>query len=120
VPPMLLESISYDQKHNCHGRGRGFEPRRPRHKTSTKQKVYGTRLNQAVFAKVLNAPSSYPSNIIFTIRSKIEVGKLPQRRGVPDSALTLYEYFWLRDAISSSSSPGTFHLRPLKQRLAFS
>ena len=23
-------SMSYDQKHFCHGRGRGFEPRRPR------------------------------------------------------------------------------------------
>jgi hypothetical protein len=32
APSMLLESIGYDHEHNCHGRGRGFEPRRPRHK----------------------------------------------------------------------------------------
>jgi hypothetical protein len=39
VPPMLLESISYSHKFTCHGRGRGFELRRPRH---TKQKaLYG-------------------------------------------------------------------------------
>jgi hypothetical protein len=31
VPPMLLKSTGYDRGFNCHGRGRGFEPRRPRH-----------------------------------------------------------------------------------------
>jgi hypothetical protein len=30
VPPMLLESITYTRFAICHGRGRGFEPRRPR------------------------------------------------------------------------------------------
>jgi hypothetical protein len=29
-------SMGYDQKHFCHGRGRGFEPRRPRHKPKQK------------------------------------------------------------------------------------
>src|SRR5579863_6968090 len=35
---MLMFSMSYVQKHFCHGRGRGFEPRRPRH---TFQMTYG-------------------------------------------------------------------------------
>ena len=32
MPPMLPDSITYRCLYNCHGRGRGFEPRRPRHK----------------------------------------------------------------------------------------
>jgi hypothetical protein len=31
---MLMESMGYKHLYNCHGRGRGFEPRRPRHPTS--------------------------------------------------------------------------------------
>src|ERR1700728_1827774 len=34
-PSMLMFSMSYVQKHFCHGRGRGFEPRRPRHTFSS-------------------------------------------------------------------------------------
>ncbi len=30
--PLRLVSISYATRISCHGRGRGFEPRRPRHK----------------------------------------------------------------------------------------
>jgi len=29
--PLRLVSISYATRISCHGRGRGFEPRRPRH-----------------------------------------------------------------------------------------
>jgi hypothetical protein len=38
VPPMALKSIGYGYLFNCHGRGCGFEPHRPRH---TFQKTYG-------------------------------------------------------------------------------
>lgn len=42
----------------CHGRGRGFEPRRPRHK-QRKRKVYGERLNRVIL-KVLSLFSPFP------------------------------------------------------------
>ena len=29
MPPMLLKSVTWSHLSNCHGRGRGFEPRRP-------------------------------------------------------------------------------------------
>ncbi len=51
VPPMLLESIGYDHGSNCHGRGRGFEPRRPRHSF---QKTYGTYGDPLVGAERCN------------------------------------------------------------------
>src|SRR5271170_4035846 len=35
----------------CHGRGRGFEPRRPRHKSSTKQRVYGNTIKSGILRK---------------------------------------------------------------------
>jgi hypothetical protein len=37
-PSVPMLSMGYDPKHFCHGRGRGFEPRRPRH---TFQMIYG-------------------------------------------------------------------------------
>ena len=38
--PLRIISISYGFPFSCHGRGRGFEPRRPRHKPS-RSRVYG-------------------------------------------------------------------------------
>jgi hypothetical protein len=34
--------MRYHQKHFCHGRGRGFEPRRPRHTFHKTYGIYGT------------------------------------------------------------------------------
>jgi hypothetical protein len=35
-----MVSMGYDQKHFCHGRGRGFEPLRPRHKTQETKSLW--------------------------------------------------------------------------------
>ncbi len=39
--PRRLVSTSYALWISCHGRGRGFEPRRPRHINLRKHEVYG-------------------------------------------------------------------------------
>jgi hypothetical protein len=44
VPPMPLESTTYVHGYNCHGRGRGFEPRRPRHTFQSTYRMYGTQV----------------------------------------------------------------------------
>jgi hypothetical protein len=36
--PFPLIAISYEFPVHCHGRGRGFEPRRPRHKPEEKKR----------------------------------------------------------------------------------
>ena len=48
----LLVAISYEFQVSCHGRGRGFEPRRPRHTTQKCPRFYGTAYNLRKFSVI--------------------------------------------------------------------
>ncbi len=53
IPDVLGDVAQLVRALPCHGRGRGFEPRRPRHKNPTKSRVYGKWQNQDTTARVL-------------------------------------------------------------------
>ena len=51
--PSRMVIMSYGLPVHCHGRGRGFEPRRPRHTTLAKTRVYGTVTSLKYTTRVL-------------------------------------------------------------------
>jgi hypothetical protein len=137
-PSGLLISISYKIAPCCHGRGRGFEPRRSRHTNPRKSRVYGKWQNQDTPARVLErvltvlAPFFLPafplsegaeegaeSNFFLPASNTIVITRLLASRFVAEMAC-VYTSSVIREFAWRNSSCAVLRSTPAARRLVAS